>query len=68
MKKGCTGNKLYLTYCRINKDCEKYVRCDIADNKLYLGVGNNFNAKDGVYIEDAVVAASENYAKYFPEY
>jgi len=68
MKKGCTGNKLYLSYCRINKDREKYIRCDIADNKLYLGVGNNFNAKDGVYIEDAVVATSENYANYFPEY
>ena len=34
---GYTGNKLYLSHCRINKYPQIYVRCDITDNKLYLG-------------------------------
>lgn len=57
-----------MSYSRINADRQKYIRCDLVDNKLYLGLGNNFTAQNGVYREEAVVVTSENYLNVFPEF
>lgn len=52
-----------------DRDSFKYIRVDAsasANQKLYIGVGNNFTVSDGVYKEGNAEATDVNYASMFP--
>jgi len=66
MKKSCSGNKLYISNSNINLNCQKYIRLDTDANKLYIGVGNNFNIVDRCAIESAAELTDEDYLFKFP--
>ena len=68
-----SNNNVYISNSTIDFDRDgfKYIRVDASDaanQKLYIGVGNNFSASNGVYKETNAVATTEDYGLMFPVY
>ncbi|MBP3619464.1 MAG: hypothetical protein J6J24_02255 [Clostridia bacterium] len=61
MKKGCSGNKVYVSNSVATEGFTKYIRLDTTDNTLYIGKGNNFDIKTSCYQEGAAVETGEDY-------
>ena len=65
---GEENNSVYISNSSINEDLERYIRTGNATNKLYIGVGNNFNGPDHVYLEESVVNTNIDYFIFFPDF
>ncbi|MBQ8762170.1 MAG: hypothetical protein IJZ26_02505 [Clostridia bacterium] len=65
---GEENNALYISNSSINEDFERYIRTGNETNKLYIGVGNNFNGPEHVYLESSVVDTNIDYFIFFPDF